>query len=175
MNRKAAAKIELAVTAVAAICLGGAAGFAVMSFAPAGAGLLHGIGAGALVALAALAAGARVDRRHGSVAAFAPVEPLVVDGGELTPEDDDALLLDDPLPVPQPESRVVRLFAVPDVDAAAPTAGPGEMIARIEHFLGQGRGAPGDAPVARDNTASDEASAALHAALADIRRSLRQG
>jgi hypothetical protein len=47
------------------------------------------------------------------------------------------------------------------------------MVARIEDFLGLGRGA---APASPTNQAqSADASAALHAALADIRRSLRLG
>ena len=85
-----------------------------------------------------------------------------------------ALLLDDPVPVA--ESRVVRLFTatseMPQVSGAIPP--PGEMLARIENFLGANR-APPPVPASPSNAASADASAALHAALADIRRSLRQG
>ena len=69
-------------------------------------------------------------------------------------EFDDTLLLDDgPAELPQ-SSRVVQLFA----PGAHPTAG--ELSARIDHHLGAA-----DAP---------DASDALHAALEEIRRSLRQ-
>jgi len=50
------------------------------------------------------------------------------------------------------------------------------MIARIEDFLGQPRGSASTLEAPRDvsDAASRDASAALHLALADIRRSLRQ-
>jgi hypothetical protein len=68
------------------------------------------------------------------------------------------LLLDDPLPAPAPESRVVQLFA----DGRMPTAG--QLINRIDqHLAEEGRAAP---PL--------DASDALSEALAELRRSLRQ-
>ena len=69
----------------------------------------------------------------------------------------EALLLDDILASLGPDSRVVRMFA-PD---AIPTAG--QLQARIDrHIASDGRG-----------DSDEEAREALHAALADIRRSLR--
>jgi hypothetical protein len=89
----------------------------------------------------------------------------------------DELLLDTPL-APAEGSRVVRLFGdapQPALEATTIPA-PGEMLARIEDFLGVARGSAAAAePAPNANFASAEASAALHAALADIRRSLRQG
>jgi hypothetical protein len=69
------------------------------------------------------------------------------------------LLLDDPLPVPAPDSRVVQLFA----DGRLPTAG--QLVSRIERHL-----AEGGRPVPPTQDASD----ILSEALADLRRSLRQ-
>ena len=74
------------------------------------------------------------------------------------------LLLDDPLVEVAPDSRVVRLFARND-----PT--PGELVLRISDYLSeQGKG-----PVAVDPPFEQQvdASAALHAALANIRATLR--
>lgn len=73
--------------------------------------------------------------------------------------------------------RVVQLFAVPAEEEEPPQSlvGPGEMIARIEDFLGQSRSVASEPAAARGPVPSDDANAALHAALADIRRSLRQG
>jgi hypothetical protein len=67
------------------------------------------------------------------------------------------LLLDDVLAELAPDARVVRLFD----RAAMPT--PGELSARIDQHLRAGRGAAG----------SEDASQALHDALAGLRRSLR--
>ena len=179
------AAIESTIAALAAGCLGCAVGFAVARLAPGGAGLAPAITAGVMVALAGWLTIARIDRRADlRGASFTPVEALAAMDGEevVTPAEvaisDDCLLLDDPLPRLAGESRVVRLFApqAGGPSAATPSAGPGEMIARIEDFLGHRAGA-GESRPARpaDPAASDEASAALHAALADIRRSLRQG
>lgn len=88
---------------------------------------------------------------------FEPV-PFADAAGEL-----DELLLDDPLIGIERDARVVQLFARPE-----PT--PGELVARIEDYLGDGRRAPaGEATEQRPV----DASAALHAALANIRASLR--
>ena len=76
----------------------------------------------------------------------------------------DELLLDDPLTEIPADSRVVRLFARPE-----PT--PGELVLRIEDYLSDGRRVPAEAS-AGDQRPID-ASAALHAALANIRASLR--
>ena len=78
---------------------------------------------------------------------------------------DDVLLLDDPLIEIEAQSRVVQLFA-----KSEPT--PGELVLRIEDYLGDGRRAPApDAPTGEQRPI--DASAALHAALANIRASLR--
>lgn len=75
---------------------------------------------------------------------------------------DDALLLEDPLPAPGPDSRVVQLFAAP------PLPTPGQLSERIDrHLAGGPRMVPGDWARAPD------ASGALFAALDDLRRSLR--
>ena len=169
--------IEIAAEWIAAACLGGAAAFACWMLVPVGAGMVAAPLAGAIGAIGALFAMGRVDRgRKLSPERFVPVdfgddEVLTLDEAV---EPDDELLLDDPLPALDEHSRVVRLFAVPvSPSEPAPLPAPGEMAARIENFLGGARPGPADmalhaAPVATD------ASAALHAALADIRRSLRQ-
>ena len=77
----------------------------------------------------------------------------------------DELLLDDPLIETAPDSRVVRLFAKAD-----PT--PGELVLRIEDYLSDGRRIPATEIAAVEQRPVD-ASVALHAALANIRASLR--
>jgi hypothetical protein len=87
-------------------------------------------------------------------APFADIEP-------------DELLLDDPLVEVESDARVVRLFE-PDV------ATPGEMIARIADFLGEeGRSTVVPLAIREESASPPDASAALHAALANIRASLR--
>jgi hypothetical protein len=78
---------------------------------------------------------------------------------------EDVLLLDDPLIEIDADARVVQLFA-----KAEPT--PGELVLRIEDYLSDGRRAPAPEGSAADRHPVD-ASAALHAALANIRASLR--
>ena len=80
--------------------------------------------------------------------------PLVEAGTKAVAE----LLLDDPLPAPTPDSRVVQLFAA----GRMPTAG--QLKQRIDRHL-----AEGDRPAV-----SKDASDALSEALAELRRSLRQ-
>ena len=95
-------------------------------------------------------------------AEFAPAEldELVLD------EMDSVLELSDQLDEPDPDSRVVRLFAREE-----PT--PGELVVRIAYFLGEGaRAVPVERP-APDVGRPPDASAALHDALANIRASLR--
>ena len=85
------------------------------------------------------------------------------DAGELLLTDadrvDSPLLLDDILAEMGPQSRVVRLF---DRKAMA-SPSPGELQARIAHHLDDGAA----------RTAPSDASQALSAALAELRRSLR--
>lgn len=68
------------------------------------------------------------------------------------------LLLDDPLPDPDPDSRVVKLFA----DAPMPTAA--QLQQRIDRHLAEGARPRG----------CDDASDRLSEALAELRQSLRQ-
>ena len=76
------------------------------------------------------------------------------------------MILDDPLVEPSLDSRVVRLF-----EREEPT--PGELVDRIADFLGGSR-QPALVPKSPvDDQFSGDASAALHAALANIKASLR--
>lgn len=125
-------------------------------------------------AIIAFAGGLGIMRRadQAAPAAVAPfeaakIEPIAVEPGELILEaKDEVLILDDPLVEPLPDSRVVRLF-----DRQEPT--PGELVDRIADFLG---GSRQPAPVPQrpvEDQYSVDASAALHAALANIKASLR--
>jgi hypothetical protein len=121
---------------------------------------LAGIGA-ALVAMAAGLAAMRVfgePQREGIEARFEPVsfEECV---------EEDVLLLDDPLGGIEPDARVARLFARDE-------ATPGELVTRIADYLGDERRILAQAAGEGQQTPPD-ASAALHAALANIRASLR--
>ena len=78
--------------------------------------------------------------------------------------DEQSLLLEDALAEPDADSRVVQLFA-PD---ATPTAG--QLQARIDRHLGLGEAEGWAAEEAHRADAGD----ALHAALDEIRRSLRR-
>ena len=95
------------------------------------------------------------------------IEPIEPELEELLLEaKDELLILDDPLVDPPSDSRVVRLFAPPE-----PT--PGELVDRIAEFLGGDR-KPAPVPqLSAENQYSVDASAALHAALANIKASLR--
>ena len=121
--------------------------------------LLGGLAASALALVLGVLAMRLLGRsRPGEAeAAFDPVPFEEQENGEL--------LLDDPLIEVEVDSRVVRLFARSD-------ATPGELVARIEDYLGENRNRP--AIVAEEGSAAPpDASAALHAALANIRASLR--
>ena len=150
--------IERAVDLLAALCLGGASGFALSMLVP-----LEGFALAATASVGGVAlavAGwlglAGVVTRH--IPIGEPFEPAAFSPTE---EASDELLLDDPVVTFAAESRVVQLFR------PEPLPEPGELAARIGVFL-DGRQAPALAePVQPD------ASVALHAALADIRRSLR--
>jgi len=124
--------------------------------------------------IVAFAGGLGAMRKAGSAvtAPMAPfeaaeIEPIEPELNELLLEAEDELfILDDPLVQPSPDSRVVRLF-----ERQEPT--PGEMVDRITEFLG---GSRQPAPVPQrpvEDQFSVDASAALHAALANIRASLR--
>lgn len=124
--------------------------------------------AGLASGAAALATGAAAMRIFGKArgseieAAFEPVsfEECI---------EDDVLLLDDPLSDIEPDARVVRLFARDE-------ATPGELVTRIADYLGDERRvseAPAFAAAGDGQHVPPDASAALHAALANIRASLR--
>jgi hypothetical protein len=173
--------IEIAVEAIAAGSIGGAVGFAVWSLVPGGPAIAA-LGAALFAALSAwvvITQVGRVGRPAGD--GFVPVDFTVGDEVLLLDEPvgaDEPFLLDDPLSVLAEDSRVVRLFAVPATagDAVALPA-PGEMAARNEDFLEVGRGGVAETVLLPERPAAiaPDASAALHAALADIRRSLRHG
>ena len=142
---------------------------ALLAVALAWAGLRLGISVPVIAgaALAAFVAGFFVMRRTdadrlANIARFetATIEPDVL---ELT---DEVLILDDPLVEPAPDSRVVRLFA-----PSEPT--PGELVDRIADFLGDNRRPVPEVRRAAAENWPVDASASLHAALANIRASLR--
>ena len=171
--------IEIAIVWIAAACFGGAIGFALWAL-PLGLSLIASSAAGVIGASAGLLALGRVDRARGPHGErFVPVD-FTDDDDVLTLDDqvlaDDALLLDDPLPALGENARVVRLFAVPSMAGEpVPLPAPGEMAARIDVFLGGTRAAAAAIdPAVQSGPAAADASAALHAALADIRRSLRR-
>jgi len=145
---------ERAVESVAALCLGGAVGLAIFELLPL---------AGGLLALAALAGGVAA-----GVAAFmlvansAPREFAVAgfDPAAVVAGDDDVLLLDQP----------IAAIAVEPRRSALALREAGAMIARINDFLEPGA-VPSRRIEARDAVRPD-ASAALHAALDEIRHSL---
>ena len=95
---------------------------------------------------------------------LAPAGELVLTDSDRL-EADVPLALDDILAELEPESRVVRLF---DPKAMPPPPTPGQLQSRIADHLGDG--APRSAP---SKTPASDASQALSAALAELRRSLR--
>lgn len=156
--------LEQAAEWLAPATLGAACGWAALAL---------GLGVAAMAggAMLGLTTGAVAMRMAGGPieAALPAFEPAALSAenecGELLLEEQDSVLeLDDPLVAPEADSRVVRLFARPE-----PT--PGELVDRIADFLGEGRSAS-DVPVPI-NAPVPDASAALHAALANIRASLR--
>lgn len=148
-----------------ALALGGAGGFAAMMTVPAtdyaAAPLAAAVAATLALSLIGLAvmraAGTGMDRQ------------LSFEPASLTEAiADHELLLVDRLDAPDADSRVVRLFA-PETIAV-----PGELVERIETWLEGAReriAAPA-AATGGHGPGSSPASASLHAALADIRRSL---
>jgi hypothetical protein len=168
--------IEIAAEWIAAASVGGAIAFAVWGLAPLGSGILAAAAAAAGVpgAIGALVVMNRVDRADRPLAErFVPVD-FSDEADVLVLDDPIELVFEYPLPAISEDSRVVRLFAVPPTASdAAPLPAPGEMAARIETFLGVTRTGTAAEPDEAPAGAAD-ASAALHAALADIRRSLRQ-
>ena len=149
--------IERIIELCGASALAAAAGFATWTLAPLA--LSSSSAAAAAAASVTFILAYTVLKRCGGHAPTIGLGAFELRTIEPQPEPE-ALLLDDILASLGPDSRVVRMFA-PD---AIPTAG--QLQARIDrHIASDGRDARGD----RD----DEAREALHAALADIRRSLR--
>lgn len=147
-----------------------AAGFAAYKLAPSlgfgGAGAMMAA-APACFALALLAMHAvRPESRIYPLASFAvePLAPVETDEPLLLDQlYEEPLLLDDPLAEAAKDSRVVQLFA----NGPLPT--PGELKERIDHHL-----ATGTMHVVHEfEGPAPDASDALYAALADLRRSLR--
>ena len=144
--------IERIIDLCGASALAAAAGFATSTLAPLALSSSAAAGGASVTFILAYA----VLRRCGGHAPTIGLGAFELRTIEPQPEPE-ALLLDVILASLGPDSRVVRMFA-PD---AIPTAG--QLQARIDrHIASDGRGD-------RD----DEAREALHAALADIRRSLR--
>lgn len=157
--------VETVVEWIAPIPLGLAAAWACLHL---GLNRIEAVAAG----VAALAAGFAVLRLEGRKTAASPfgfepaaIERTTPDLGELLLEEKDELLeLEDELVEIAEDSRVVQLFSREE-----PT--PGELVERIADFLGEGRRPAPAAPTELAKAA--DASAALQAALANIRASLR--
>jgi hypothetical protein len=123
------------------------------------AGMSAGVAAGALAMLLGVLA-MHILGRGRETPQKGAFEPLPFEAPSV-----DELLLDDPLIDVEQGSRVVRLF-----DRQQET--PGELVARIEGYLATGR-RQADSAAAEGSAAPPDATAALHAALANIRASLR--
>lgn len=149
--------------ALASLGLGAAVGFSAVHLAPIGGAALWGVASICAVtaAWAALAVLGRIGS-HGQQDQLLAFEPAAFEVAE------DELLLDDPIAPLAPDSRVVRLF---EREQPEPLPEPGELVLRIADYLETGRVTR---PPVEAEPARPDASAALHAALADIRRSLRQ-
>lgn len=157
-----------------ALGLGG--GFAALAAAPslglpAAEAMVSAAAGGFVLGLAAMLAVRPEERSHPISALPLPPleeEPLLLEDIAEEPLlldqifEDCALLLEDRLPEPEPDSRVVHLFAAP------PMPTPGQLLDRIDrHLAGPSRRGPPDGPPPPD------AARALFAALDDLKRSLR--
>jgi hypothetical protein len=156
MNRRAAARIEAAVDAGAALLFAAAVAYALWRLMTTQVAAAGSIGAFALC----LAGLRRVPATHvspvESCCGPTPVADLLAEADRSIAHAEDELVLDDILAALDSGSRVVRLFE----PAAMPT--PGQLKDRIDRHLGAGGVTP-----------ASDASQALHDALADLRRSLR--
>jgi len=145
---------ERLIKTVAALSLGAAVVLAIFELVPLGAGALAvaAMAAGVAAAAAGFALLVAVDEPGFPRLRFDPIEfPC------------DVLLLDQPIAWVDAESRVTRLFI----------SEPGEPVARIGHFANAGRAFPRNGVPQVGGDARPDASAELHAALAEIRQSLR--
>lgn len=170
--------VERAAIAVAGVSFGAAIAFALFMLAPlAGTFLTGTAGVGGLAAaFGGLALLTRIDQSRpgdrGEIRLIDFVEAVDHPEEEGSAEraiDEDELLLDDPIVPISPDSRVVRLFNPEQPPEPLPE--PGELAARIVTYLDSERGKSRIA--VNSALVTGDASAALHAALADIRRSLR--
>lgn len=104
---------------------------------------------------------------HRVAPALVDAPDFAVEPFEAVLEPGEELLLDDPLEIPDQMSRVIKLFASGDTT-------PGALVARIEDYLGRdGAATAARSTAAEPVTSTPDASAALHAALSNIRASLR--
>jgi hypothetical protein len=161
----------------AALSLGLAGGVVAFAVVPAAARLGSIAGAAIACTLLGLAIMRRIPAEQVALPTFDPVPfddhedmgELLLDTPYLSSLDDE-LILDDPIAPAAGGSRVVRLFA-PETIAA-----PGELADRIDSWLEGARGRQRPVVAASGGglgPTSSPASAALHAALDDLRRSLR--
>ena len=178
------ARFDWLVELAGAAAPGLAAGFAALKLAPSfGFAPAVGMAASGLAAFGAGLFGMRAVRPGAREHAFPGLRIESIDAGDLLASnvpaepllleipyevstalkdvaEREVLLLDDPL-VADPDSRVVQLFASPPL----PTAG--ELKERIDRHLAAVQ------PIRNREEPAPDASAALYAALAELRRSLR--
>lgn len=145
-------RVESAIDAAAAAAAAAAIGFAWASLGALMNPLM--VGAAAFAMVYALLRGVPAEPRRLPLARFdiAPIGDHLFELCE--PREDDALLLDDVLAQPDPDSRVVQLFD--------PARSPGNLHGNIDRHL-RAKSAPSDSP---------DASQALSEALRELRRSL---
>lgn len=115
-------------------------------------------------AAAAMVAGVIAMRHTGVTARGLTLPDYAVEAIDTVVRDE--LLLDDPLVAVAADSRVVSMF-----DREAET--PGAMVARIADYLGERSPEDRAADDEADHRLPNDAGAALHVALANIRASLR--
>jgi hypothetical protein len=159
-------RLGWAVDGTAAGLFGLAAGFSLLLLGMAGAGVVAGVAA-SLATLAGLRS-VRPEPRRFRLPAFViaqgEAETEVLELTEVAPEE--PLLLDDPLPQPVEDSRVVQLFA------ARPLPTPGELQQRIAAHLGKAEDREVPAGSATVLDLEVDAAAALRQSLRELRASL---
>ena len=163
MDLRTTDRIEAAIDGTAAMLFAGAVVFAVMRAVESPSPALAGAGVAFLSAFLILRS-VRPSEPQFGIAGFdlqsGPVgaldELVLSDSDRVAAPDEDELVLDDELPEPEPDSRVVRLFDPSAMPADPPGVG----------FGGRFSGASAV-------PAPPDASQALHEALAKLRHSLR--
>ena len=156
MNGRAAARIEAAVDAGAALLFAAAVAYALWRVMTAQVAAAGSMGAFALCLTVLRRVPATSVPLIETSCGPTPVADLLAEADRSLAHAEDELVLDDILAALDSGSRVVRLFE----PAAMPT--PGQLKDRIDRHLGGG-----------DVSPASDASQALHDALADLRRSLR--